>query len=495
MQSYISRAQRYEYYKDIDRIHDPHLYDLKPGDSLYLEVDTFRPDFSQEDTGPSGAPDPIERWRPPLMHNQKRLELQRKMRSSHEKIREHVVTTHAAISARTQAHNRKCAAQTIDEERHIRAEAVAAQIKVWRSLLPTLLKQFSRIRDPRRARCIKHKLVTLMVFGLFGFIFRLASRREMNRELTGAAIQTHLKKLFPDLDSIPHADTLARLLETIDPREIEKAHIELMKALIAKKKFKKLLINGCLPISVDGCQKLYRDGLLQDGRWCERKVGEDLAQQYVYVIEVNITFQNGLTIPLLTDYLYRDNNQLTNPTGKQDCEITAFERMAARLKNYFPRLKFILFMDSLYATQGVMDICYKNKWDYLIHLPSRKLKDLAKRLNQKKELRQIVPGQSHYRKRRQEFYWENHVNYGGGTSIHLLGCLERYEEVNKETGDIEICHTDHAWISSIPLALCNVHELYNLGARKKELIEDSINTEKNRSVRHEAAQERCSPLK
>jgi len=31
-----------------------------------------------------------------------------------------------------------------------------------------------------------------------------------------------------------------------------------------KKKFKKLLIHGCVPITVDGTQKLYRDGLLQD---------------------------------------------------------------------------------------------------------------------------------------------------------------------------------------------------------------------------------------
>jgi len=156
--------------------------------------------------------------------------------------------------------------------------------------------------------------------------------------------------------------------------------------------------------------------------------------------------------------------------------------MAERLKNYFPRLKIILFMDALYATQNVMDICHENKWDSIIRLPTRKLKDLAKILNQKKEMRQVIPGQSHYRKRQQEFYWENNVNYGDGLqlNIHLLGCFERYEEVNKKTGEIEICHTDHAWISSIPLSLDNVHELYNLGARKKELLEDSINTEKNR---------------
>jgi hypothetical protein len=114
-------------------------------------------------------------------------------------------------------------------------------------------------------------------------------------------------KIFPDLETIPHADTLARLLKNMNPVEIERAHIELIRSLIDNKKFNKLLISKCLPISIDGAQKLYRHGLLHDGRWCERKVGNDGTQQYVYTVEANITLQNGLTIPLLTEYLYRDN--------------------------------------------------------------------------------------------------------------------------------------------------------------------------------------------
>jgi len=42
-----------------------------------------------------------------------------------------------------------------------------------------------------------------------------------------------------------------------------------------------LLINGCIPISIDGSQKLYRDGELQDGRWSERIVGTDEARKSV----------------------------------------------------------------------------------------------------------------------------------------------------------------------------------------------------------------------
>lgn len=46
--------------------------------------------------------------------------------------------------------------------------------------------------------------------------------------------------------------------------EIERIHIAMVKQLIKRKKFKKLLINKCLPITVGGCQKLFRNRLLHD---------------------------------------------------------------------------------------------------------------------------------------------------------------------------------------------------------------------------------------
>jgi hypothetical protein len=65
-----------------------------------------------------------------------------------------------------------------------------------------------------------------------------------------------------------------------------------------------------------------------------------------------------------------------------------------------------------------------------------------------------------------------------------VACLERREEVNKLTGVLEVKYSEHTWISNIPISIGNVQELLNLGARKKEAIEDSINTEKNRGYQY-----------
>ncbi len=411
---------------------------------------------------------------------------------SYGKIRERIPELKADIIPRTQAHNRKSAFQTLEEEQTFRGDVVEAQIQSWRSILPNLIKRFSKIPDYRRTKSVKHKVTVLMAFGLFAFMFRLSSRREMNRELTSPVIFEHLKQLFPEIDSIPHADTLARLLENTNPQIIEALDIGLIDELITKKKFKPLLIHDCLPITIDGTQKLYRDGLLQDPLWCERNVGnpeDNNKQQYIYTIEANITLKNGLTIPLMTEYLYRENNELLQTEDKQDSETTAFERMAKRLKDYFPRLKMIFFMDAMYATQPVMDILHQNNWEYIIRLPKKKLKDFAKYLDKNKPMRTSIPGQAGYRERQQEFHWQNNITYGyeWQLNIHLVACTERYEDVDKKTGEIIQCFSEHAWISSILITLDKVHELLNLGARKKELIEDSMNTEKNRGYHYKHA--------
>jgi hypothetical protein len=173
----------------------------------------------------------------PVSHSIYRKELTSKILISQKTIRESIESTGDKITHRTQARNIKSPG-TLQEAQQAHEDIMEAQIKSWRSILPTLIKQFSRIDDYRRTKSIKHKLVVLMIFGLLAFIFRLSSRREMNRELTGAVINNHLRKIFPELDSIPHADTLARMLEHININKIEEAHIALIKDLIHKKKLR-----------------------------------------------------------------------------------------------------------------------------------------------------------------------------------------------------------------------------------------------------------------
>ncbi len=90
--------------------------------------------------------------------------------------------------------------------------------------------------------------------------------------MTRPMFMANLRRLFPELDDLPHHDTLARLLAQMgDVNEIEEAHIQMLRHLIRGKKFERYLIAGRYPIAIDGTQKFKRayrwdeDGLYPNG--------------------------------------------------------------------------------------------------------------------------------------------------------------------------------------------------------------------------------------
>jgi hypothetical protein len=383
-------------------------------------------------------------------------------------------------SPRTKAKNIKFPANTVEEERVFREEAVAAQTIAWKVLLPILLKQFSKIPDARRLKSIKHKITVLMFMGLLMFIFKMQSRRNVNNEMSRPQLIESLRKIFPELDSIPHADTIARFLENIDPRHIESAHIKMIKDLLKNKKFKKLLILGKLPISIDGVQKVVRNGVLHDDNWLERTISTtegERSQKYVYILEANITFHDGLTIPLMTEFLYFDGNP---NQGKQDCELTAVYRFISRIKDKFKRQNIIVCLDKLYANNPVITAIEKVNWKYIIVLPGQKLKSINEALLKLKESRRHISGQERYNGRDQKWTFTDDVISKEGHKITAISCFESWFEVDSETGKKVKKFSEHRWITNVVVTWKNIHEIANLCARKRWGIEDSNNTEKNR---------------
>jgi hypothetical protein len=87
------------------------------------------------------------------------------------------------------------------------------------------------------------------------FVLQMTSRREANRELSRPAFVATLQELFPELDTLPHADTLHRLLSQLDVTQLEQAHVAVIWRLIRGKKFRRYLITQCYPIAIDGTQK------------------------------------------------------------------------------------------------------------------------------------------------------------------------------------------------------------------------------------------------
>ncbi len=386
--------------------------------------------------------------------------------------------------------------KTVEEEQQARQEAVEEQIQAYRSALPTLLKRLGKIRDPRNPKTIRHKSTVLLLYGILLFVFQMASRREANRQMTLPQFQENLRRLFPDLESVAHQDTLNRLLAGIEVNEIEEALVELIQRFIRKKKFLRYLVGNCYPVAIDGTQKMVRDRL-----WTEQCLERDVqrkqedgsmaseTQYYVYVLEANLAFANGMTIPLLSEFLsYEEYDQ---ERGKQDCELKAFRRLAQRMKEYFPRLPILVLLDGLYANGPVVELCRHYHWQFMIVLQDDSLPSVWEEVRGLGQLQRNHHWEQHWGDRKQRFRWVNDIEYRYGERerrrqiLHVVICEETWEELAPDSANTVQKASRHAWISSEPLSRENVHERCNLGARHRWGIESNFLVEKCQGYQYE----------
>jgi hypothetical protein len=384
--------------------------------------------------------------------------------------------------------NRKSSQTTVEEELEYRDEVVEETLKVFQRILPGLLEKLAKIPDPRQPGKVKHMVNTLMIYGILMFVFRISSRREANREMTAPILFENLKKCFPGLETLPHADTLARLLEKIDVNQIQEYIIQLVKSLIRKKKFRHMLIEGKYLIVIDGTQKFWR-WQRWDKECLERHVGKDKEPQYyVYVLEAVLVFENGLTIPLWSEFLKYEEYQ--GEKGKQDCELKAFKRIAEELKRRFPKLKIAVALDGLYACGPVMAICRSYQWDYMIVLKDDSLKEVWREFRGLSKLEPQNITECQWNEREQKFNWVNGIEYRYGENqrkreiLHVVVCEETWQERDKE-GKVETKFTKYAWISRRPLSKNNVANRCNLIGRYRWKIENNIHAEKHQGYEYE----------
>jgi len=393
--------------------------------------------------------------------------------------------------------NRKSNFETVEEEKEYLQQTTEEKLEVYRQLLPGLLKKLSLIPDPRKPEKIKHKMSVMMLYGILMFVLQISSRRESNREITTPQLLENLKAFFPELTEMPHQDSLHRLLQDSAVEQIEVIYTGLLKELIHKKKFKKLLHDKRYLVAIDGTQKYVMEQCW-DERYPRRKITEKEGKYhyYAFVVEAVLIFSNGMVLPLMSQFLEnsRELEMIEDyEQWKQDCELKAFYRLAERLKTEFPKLPLTLLMDALYAKGPVMKICVKNKWQFMIVLKEKVVPSIWREatglIGLDKEKENCLT--KHWRGAKQTFRWVNNICYEYGhrfpknrLKVHVVICQEKREVMDEKNNPVfEV--TRHAWLSSEPVTKKNVHHLCNLTARKRWLHENNILKEKHQGYHYE----------
>lgn len=391
--------------------------------------------------------------------------------------------------------NRKSAFLTKEAEIEERQEVIEEKLKVIKNILPDVLKRLSQIPDPRQPIKVKHSITVLTLYGILIFIYQLTSRREANREITQPIFFDNLESIFPELKTMPHADTLARLLARIDLELLSDEASNLVNVFIRKKKFKNILINKGYLIAIDGTGKFSRNR-----KWSkeclEKKVGktvegkEDKKKYYAYVVEACFIFAGGLVLPFESEFL-EYSPEVTGEV-KKDCEAKGFKRLVARISKKFPRLKIAVVADGLFTNGPAIDLLKSKGWQYMITLKDDSLKNVWGQFYENMKIeKDINTFHQIWGNREQTFYYSNEIEYKyeqdgkvKRTEVHVIVCEETWEEL-KIDETIEKMYSKYAWISDQALTKKNIHTRCNLMGRLRWWIESNILLEKHYGYSYE----------
>lgn len=326
------------------------------------------------------------------------------------------------------------------------------------------------MRDLRDQDSIIYSRRFLLWMGLMPFLLKLGSRRRLRFELDSHAALANLNRLAgTEQETMAHSDTLNYFLGRVPVASLPLLRRKMVQRLIRMKALDHGRIKGRFLVVIDGTGQLHFNG--PHCQQCLRQVHGEKTLYFHKVLEAKLVTPDGLAISLESEFIENADPDAT----KQDCEMKAFARLAARLKKTYPQLSLCLCLDGLYANGTAMDICDKNHWKYFITFKEGSMPALWQ------EYQSLLPQCPRNRKThttdegvRQTFSWVGQLEHaddqGRRHSVHAFQCEEK---------DDRGAHF-FAWLTNWALSGDNVVDLGNRGARCRWKIEnEGFNLQKN----------------
>jgi hypothetical protein len=114
---------------------------------------------------------------------------------------------------------------------------------------PNLYEQIEAIPDCRPRS--DYRLLELILAGVAMFLFKQGSRNAMNNERDEPTFRKNYERLFKA--RLPHMDTVEDVMRVLEEHHIETLKMELVKGLLAKKRFRAYRVFGhAYQVVIDG---------------------------------------------------------------------------------------------------------------------------------------------------------------------------------------------------------------------------------------------------
>ena len=329
-------------------------------------------------------------------------------------------------------------------------------LKIIKKYFPQLTSMFSSLTDKRHKSYITYKMRTIIMTRLLALLCGITTMKEINTEFkTEIAIDNLSKICNQELKEIPDWQTIQDVIEQLDYNEIDNIRKYMFKALLRSKMFDKFRYNGHIQLIVDATGLTALDYNLNGN--CLTRTRDGKVKYYKYVLEAKVVFFN-MVISIDSEWI--ENTNSNTEKEKQDCEVNAFKRMALRIKDNYPKLKFIVTGDALYATDPMMNICENYNWKYIFNLKLDRLKEVASQFEGNIKLENET----------------NLPNYYLSTNIyHKKHCLNAIKY--KETQNNKL--VSFRYVTNLKVNNDNIKDIVIMGRRRWKIENEGFNEQKN----------------
>lgn len=344
--------------------------------------------------------------------------------------------------------------------------------KIQNKFCPTLFKKFSETVDPRHQSYIGYNNKTMLGTAYYKGIAGLTSMQSMTYEFNDKKIANNVMNFMgeKEKDFLPHGVTLNEYFEELDYKQTQEVQQSLVYDLIRRKSFDDARFQKKWLVIVDGTQ-LYSGSRRINETCLERRYNKETDAEkvnyHIDVLEAKIVLGDKLIVSLGSEFI--ENNRadakrqknMSEEERKQDSETKAFKRLAGNIKKRFPRLPIVLLADSLYASEPVMKICKRNKWDFIIRYKTGSIPSIAAEYEAIPE--KGVAGHAAY---------VNEIDYKGNP-VNMLKYFE--EKVIKEN----VVRTEFQWLTNIIITNKNAEKLVEAGRKRWKIENEGFNRQKN----------------
>lgn len=329
-------------------------------------------------------------------------------------------------------------------------------LKIINKYFPKLTSMFSSLTDKRHKSYITYKMRTIIMTRLLALICGITTMTGINSNFdTKEAINNLSKICDQELNEIPDWQTIQDIIEQLDYNEINNIRKYMFKALLRSKMFDKFRYNSCIQLVVDATGLTALDYDLNAN--CLTKTRDGKTKYFKYVLEAKVVFGN---IVISIDSEWIENTKLNNENQKQDCEVKAFKRMAPRIKKNYPKLKFIVTGDALYATTPMISICKNYNWHYIFNLKKDRLKNVYEEFEDNIKYENEVSKENYY------------LSSGIIFKDNTLNAFRYVETKEKKT-------TTFNYVSNLKITNKNIEEIVHLGRKRWKIENEGFNIQKN----------------